>query len=78
MKIYEAKDDERLEDAIFEMIEKDTGKKIFTIRVFDHQYVKTALECVVVFEDKSVLMGSIYVNEMIKGKAAFRLKGNFV
>lgn len=79
MNIYELNDEEINEDkiveAMIETLERDTGNKVFTIRVVDR--VKDKLESLIVFEDKSVLMGEISV-EIIGGKMACRIKGNYI
>ena len=75
MKTYEAKEDEDFMDSITNMLEEDTGKKIFTLRVLDH--TDEALEVLIVFDDKEILMGKIKV-ATIEGNMAIRLQGNFI
>ena len=75
MKTYEAKEDEDFMDSITNMLEEDTGKKIFTLRVLDH--TDEALEVLIVFDDKEILTGKIKVTT-IEGKLAIRMQGNFI
>jgi hypothetical protein len=75
MNIYELGDKEEIADALIQMMEQQTEKKVFTLRVIGEK--KAALETIVVFEDKSVLMGSIFVETMM-GKLACRIQGNFI
>lgn len=75
MNIYQAKDDEDFMDSLIQMMEQDTGKKIFTMRVLEHTV--EGLDTLVVFEDKNVMMGHIKVGS-IKGKLAIRMQGNFI
>jgi hypothetical protein len=75
MRIYEAKNDEDFTDALLQMMEQDTGKKIFTMRILEHN--EDGLESLIVFEDKNILMGKIKVTT-IKGKLAIRMQGNYI
>ena len=75
MNVYEAKDGEDFVDELIKMIEQDTGKKIFTMKILDH--TKEGLETLVVYDDKSVMLGKIFIGS-IKGKMAIRLQGNFI
>jgi hypothetical protein len=77
MRLYNSdavnKDD--ITDSLLEMLEKDTGKEIFTIRVLGD--TKAGLEALVVFKDKSIMMGLINVGT-VKGQIAFRVQGNYI
>jgi hypothetical protein len=75
MKIYEANNQADLADELIKTLELDAKQKIFTLRIIGESDEK--LETIIVFEDKSVLMGKIKVQE-INGKMAFRVQGNFV
>jgi hypothetical protein len=75
MKIYEANNQADLADELIKTLEKDAKQKIFTVRIIGESDDK--LETIIVFEDKSVLMGKIKVQE-IEGKMAFRVQGNFI
>jgi hypothetical protein len=75
MKIYEVNNQADLADELIKTIEKDSKQKIFTLRIIGESDEK--LETIIVFEDKTVLMGRIMVQE-INGKMAFRVQGNFV
>lgn len=75
MRLYQAENEEDFMDSLFQMIEQDAGKKIFTMRVLEH--TNEGLETLVVFEDKNILMGIIKVGS-IKGKMAIRMQGNFI
>ena len=75
MKIYEVNNQADLADELIQTIEKDSKQKIFTLRIIGESDDK--LETIIVFEDKSVLMGKIKVQE-IEGKMAFRVQGNFI
>ena len=75
MNVYEATNEENFVDDLLKMIEHDTGKKIFTMRILEH--TTKGLETLIIYEDKEVMMGKIKV-ETIKGKLAIRLQGNFI
>lgn len=75
MKIYELGDKEEIADALTRMLETDAGKKIFTMRIIGEN--EASLESIIIFEDKSVLMGKISV-QTIKGKLAARMQGNWI
>jgi len=75
MKIYKVNDTADLADELIKTIEKDSKQKIFTLRIIGESDEK--LETIIVFEDKSVLMGKIKVEE-IEGNMAFRVQGNFI
>jgi hypothetical protein len=75
MNIYQAKDDQDFVDSLIQMLEQDTQKKIFTLRVLDHTV--EGLETLIVFEDQSILMGMIKV-QPIKGKIGLRMQGNYI
>jgi hypothetical protein len=75
MKIYEANNQADLADELIKTLEMDAKQKIFTLRIIGESDEK--LETIIVFEDKSVLMGKIKVQE-INGKMAFRVQGNFI
>jgi hypothetical protein len=73
--IYQAENEEDFMDSLLQMMEQETGKKIFTMRVLEHS--NDGLESLIVFEDKQVMMGIIKVGS-IKGKLAIRMQGNFI
>jgi hypothetical protein len=75
MKIYEANNQADLADELIKTLEMDAKQKIFTLRIIGESDER--LETIIVFEDKSVLMGKIKVQE-IEGKMAFRVQGNFI
>lgn len=75
MKLYEPENDEDFLDAITNTIEKDTDKKIFTLRVLSED--EKGLDTIIIFEDRSVLMGKISI-QTIRGKLACRLQGDWI
>lgn len=75
MKMYQANDDENFVDSILQGLEQDTGKKIFTMRILEHTV--EGLDTIVVFEDKTMMMGIIKVGT-IYGKISIRMQGNYV
>lgn len=75
MRLYEAKEDEEIIETIINMIEQDTGKKIFTLRVLDS--TPETLEVLIVFDDKEALTGKIKVMDE-EGNMAIRIQGNFI
>jgi hypothetical protein len=75
MNVYEATNEEDFVDDLIKMIEQDTGKKIFTMRILEHK--TSGLDTLIIYEDKSVMMGKIKVGS-IKGKLAIRMQGNFI
>lgn len=75
LKIYEAKDDEEIVDALINLIEKDTGKEIFTMKILDQ--TEEGLLALIVFTDKNIVNGLIKI-QSINGKMAIRLQGNYI
>lgn len=75
MKFYQATDDDEFVDSMLKMLEQDTGKKVFTMRVLEHSV--EGLETLVIFEDKTIMMGIIKVGT-VRGKIAIRMQGNFI
>lgn len=75
MKIGYQSKDEDIVDALTGMLEQDTGKKIFTLKVLNR--VEDGLESIVVFDDKSVLQALISI-QTIDGKLACRMQGNWI
>jgi hypothetical protein len=73
LKEYYMAEDEDIGEALTELIEKETQRKIFTMRTFDHKYTPNALEAIVIFEDKAVMLGTIAITR-INGKLAARCK----
>jgi hypothetical protein len=70
-------DDEEIGAAITQVVENQTDKKIFTMRTFDHEHLKNGLEVIVIFEDKTVMMGSITIYKKQEQIVA-RCKLNYV
>lgn len=58
-------------------IEKQTEQKIFTIKVLERNHDEESIEVLVVFEDKSVLMGRVLFQQM-NGMLACRVQGNYI
>jgi len=75
MRIYKVNNQADLADELIQTIEKDSKQKIFTLRIIGES--DENLETIIVFEDRSVLMGKIKVEE-IEGNMAFRVQGNFI
>jgi hypothetical protein len=75
MKMYVAGEDEDFIESMIKMLEQDTGKNIFTMRILEHSL--EGLETLIVFEDKEVMFGIIRVIS-VDGQIAFRMQGNFV
>jgi hypothetical protein len=75
MKTYKAKEDADFVDSIITMLEQDTKKKVFTLRILEH--TETGLETLIVFDDKEILTGIIKV-VTVKGKMGIRVQGNFI
>jgi hypothetical protein len=80
------KNDEEIAEIMIQELEQQTGKEVFTLRIVGEQ--SNALEAIVVFTDKSVLMGKITVgsaadvfnetDEAVKGKLSTRIQGNYI
>jgi hypothetical protein len=77
MRLYksEATEKEDITDSLLEMLEKDTGKEIFTIRVLGD--TKEGLETLIVFKDRTILMGLVNVGR-VEGQIALRIQGNYI
>ena len=75
MEIYEAHSEKEIIETLTKSLEEKTRSKIFTIRILGD--LEDAIEAVVVFENKKILMGRIFVTTY-KGKIACRIQGNFI
>jgi hypothetical protein len=72
---YEVNDNEEIANLLIEKLEEQTTQKVFTLRIIGEE--EDALDAVVVFENKTILMGKITVGEQ-DGKLSVRIQGNFV
>lgn len=61
MKSYTVDNFDETSDALIQSLEMETGKKIFTMRVIGEN--NNGLETITIFEDKSVLLGSISIRK---------------
>lgn len=77
MKIYEASERDDVVESIINTLEKETGSKVFTMRVLEDKGFEEGFEMIVVLENKSVLMGLITV-EKVNGKLASRIRMNYL
>ena len=80
MNIFDAENEEDFVDSLIQIIEQDTGKKIFTIKVLDIEDTDDGLcglETLIVFEDKEILKGRITITS-VHEKLAIRMQGNFM
>ena len=75
MKIYDVQNEEEIVEVLTKSLEKQTKSKIFTMRILGD--FEDAIEAVVVFENKKILMGRIHVTTY-QGKLACRIQGNFI
>lgn len=65
-------------ESIIKSIEKETGKKVFTLRIIeDEDEPKNDIEVLIVFEDKNVMHAKITV-QAIDGQLGCRVRGNFI
>lgn len=78
MKSFYQKPGEDLVEAFHRMLETDTGKKIFTLRILeDHNDPDLGIEMLVVFDDKSILKGNLAFPDVF-GSLALRMKANWL
>jgi hypothetical protein len=75
MKVYEAHDEKEIMEVLTKALEEKTKSKIFTMSILGD--LEDAIEAVVVFENKKILMGKIFVTTY-RGKVACRIQGNFI
>ena len=75
MKIYNVHDEKEIMEVLTKSLEEKTNSKIFTMRILGD--LEDEIEAVVVFENKKVLMGRIFVTTY-QGKLACRIQGNFI
>jgi hypothetical protein len=75
VKLFELEDEEEIADGLMRMMEQQTGQKIFTLRILGEK--KNTLDSIIIFEDRTVLMGKITV-EKRGGKLAARIQGNYI
>lgn len=75
MNVYHAENEEDVAEAITRTLEKETGKRIFTMRIIND--TEEGLETLVVFQDKSMIHGMVTVME-IHGQLACRIKADYI
>ena len=70
------KDADIVED-IIQTLERETGQKIFTMRILGENTKENALEFVAAFESKMMMKG-ILIWRPMKGRLAIKVKANFL
>jgi len=74
---YIQNQDEDIVEAVIKTLERDSGQKIFTMRITGENKKENALEFVAAFETKNMMIGIIKCH-YIKGRLAMKVKGNFL
>jgi cell division GTPase FtsZ len=77
MKIYNVQDEKEVLEVLTKTLEDETQSKIFTMRIRGLEELEDDIEALVVFENKKILMGRIFVTTY-QGKFACRIQGNFI
>lgn len=75
LKIFEAKEQSDVVEVLTEIFEEEVEKKIHTMRILGEE--DEWLEVIVIFEDKSVLLGKIHVLTFF-GNMACRIQAAFI
>lgn len=77
MKIFKAGDisEDELGKELMKTVEQQTEKKVFTMRILGER--ENALDTVIIFDDKTVLMSKISVMEH-EGNLAYRIQGDYI
>ena len=75
MKVYEAHREKEIIEVMTKALEERTKSKIFTMSILGD--LEDAIEAIVVFENKKILMGKIFITTY-RGKIACRIQGNFI
>ncbi len=75
--IFEITENVELAGVLLKLIEQKTRKEIFTLRILEKNNNDQSLDSVIVFKDRSVLMGKIGVFE-VNGSLACRIQGNYI
>lgn len=81
VKAYFGDPGEDLAEAFHRMMEKDTGKKIFTLRVLkDHGNAESGVDLAVAFEDRSMLIANVCFPEedVLPGMVGLRVKAQYL
>jgi hypothetical protein len=73
--VFGIENDEDIFETLTQLIEQETEKKIFTMRILDE--IEEWLEVLVIFEDKSMLLGKISVLTFF-GNIACRLQAKYI
>ena len=74
---YIQNQDEDVVEAVIKTLERDTGQKIFTMRIMGENEKEHSLEFVAAFESKMMMFGVIFC-DYIKGRLAIKVKANFL
>ena len=64
-------------ETVIQTLERDSGQKIFTMRITGENDKENALEFIAAFESKMMMIGIIHCRPM-KGRLALQVKGNFL
>lgn len=75
MNIYSLEKNQEIAEAIEETIERETGQKVFTIRILSE--IEEGLEVLIVLKNKNVLMGLVSILE-VEDKIACRIQANYI
>lgn len=81
VKAYFGNPGEDMAEAFHRMLESDTGKKIFTVRILeDFGNPEQGIDMLIVFEDKSVIRGNVsFPRENFGGlMCGLKFKGNLI
>lgn len=69
--------DEDVVEAVIKTLERDSGEKIFTMKILGENEKEHVLEFVAAFESKMMMIGIIHCR-MMKGRLAVQVQGNFL
>jgi hypothetical protein len=78
MKVFQTNNALDIVAEIIEMMENDTRKKVFTIRVLgETDGNDNAIDIIIVFKDECIFMGKL-IAEKFQGKKGIRIQGDFI
>lgn len=77
LKKYYQQPNEDVVESVFKTLEKETGKDLFTLKIFRENQEHYTLEFVAAFQDKSMMLGIVKV-DYEDNQIACRLRGSFL
>lgn len=77
MNVYQGGDLDEIADELVSVLERESKKKVFTLRCLDKKPNELTFDMLVIFTDKEVLKATVSVT-YIDGQMGIRMQGNYL